>query len=597
MKFSYLPQLLLKSFIDKLRLTFCIMPLTVMISACGDLDQLVEHVADSISEQDEVLEGSYMVAFRSDQLWSHQRFQLEYGRVNASLLWRFKNEPSVKDIFYYGSFDLAEDSEAFLETASQLNPYRAKQLNYPAVLTRVDFYSMAEAERTLREWEEEGRIYYAEPNGISRLSVSKELWAGLQTQYSSQSIHALHSAIGTVAAFQSLSQKVSEDYSPIIAVMDSGIDIEHPAIKNRIWRNDAIGQAGCGNDDYYGCNTTKPQSGSIGNGDVAPFGAAGHNSVCPSAGGGCESTCCHGTHVAGIIAGDITAGVAGVCPRCQIMVLRVVGESPMVSSEKATGVILDSSIAGALRYIASFRNQYGKAVRIINASFGKFQRSKSISVLVRGISNTPRNAGALIIGAAGNEDSNRIQYPAGFDDAIAVSNLRYTDRSQSIAQASKNPTSNFGRWVDIAAPGTDIPSCVPGESSPVPKSGTSMAAPVVAGIAGLVLVANPSISTSDLRDALIQSSDATIYDGSINQNYLAQIPGERSSIPLLGAGMVHAQRAVDQQATEGRSTILGLDRVERGCGVVGFASQNSNGYLLLLLVLLPGFILIWPYRR
>jgi hypothetical protein len=105
---------------------------------------------------------------------------------------------------------------------------------------------------------------------------------------------------------------------------------------------------------------------------------------------------------------------------CQIMAIRLVGAGP--GEDPSSGAILDASIVRAFKYVSQFvsRSSGGFAVRVINASFGKFQRSRTVSLMVRQTSRKQEN-GVLVVGAAGNEDSMRPNYPAGYADAIAVS--------------------------------------------------------------------------------------------------------------------------------------------------------------------------------
>src|SRR5690606_6902827 len=125
--------------------------------------------------------------------------------------------------------------------------------------------------------------------------------------------------------------------------------------------------------------------------------------------------------------------------------------------------------------------------------FGKFVRSRSVGLLLRVLKE---KKSALVIGAAGNEDSMAQEYPAAFSDAIAVSAVDEDLRKVAF--------SNFGRWVDIAAPGSNIISTLPGEGAGS-KSGTSMAAPLVSGVAGLMLAYAPDTSFGTLRKWLLQS--------------------------------------------------------------------------------------------
>ena len=117
-----------------------------------------------------------------------------------------------------------------------------------------------------------------------------------------------------------------------------------------------------------------------------------------------EIDCSHGTHVSGLIVGGESEefGTIGLCPMCQLMVLK------LMESGQSGGVISDLSIFRALKYIKRYNEKAKEPVRLVNASFGKFQRSRAIALLVHYLRET---YGTLVISAAGNEDSLKGIYP------------------------------------------------------------------------------------------------------------------------------------------------------------------------------------------
>jgi subtilisin family serine protease len=544
----------------------------------------------------------------------------EYRTHHSLLGAKMRTDPRVKDVHFISALDLNDPGKAFKDP--EINPPRALQLAWDnqseesliGSLARVDFKSPEDAESVLKEWDERGLIWFAEPNYMSTLSDSSigegqnlGVFGNFKQKYEQAEIASTkwHKDIELLGAFEGLNKREQEgspfDGSPpIIAIMDSGVDSDHPALQENMFENADPGETYCSGDDIHGCNTTTPRRGALGNGDIDPYGAGGKDKECPrqkgSSGDQCERNCCHGTHVAGIAVGKPTQvgsrWIAGVCPVCQIMALRVVGDNPDTLSGQKTGTILDSSIAGAFKYASQFRRCNGPdcaPLRVINASFGKFQRSRSIGVLVRAITDTPHNRGVLIVGAAGNEDSMRLQYPAGYSDAIAVANI-------AGRKEAKVRSSNFGRWVDVSAPGSDIFSSVPGPGDQGEvKTGTSMSSPVVAGIAGLLAIYNEDMPISEMRRRILEGADPTLYQNAINAEYIPSIPGE-GNVPLLGSGAVNAANAVNNTATEGRPSVLALDRVEPGCGTVGDARLPS-AWLLLLIPLLGYLQGLPPCRK
>lgn len=590
-------------------LTGCGLDPSILLPPPPPLPTLVFATQEDL-EQDHAARGSYLVAFRTasaGNMLTFASFGQEYRAHYASIGNSMRLDPRVKDIHFISALDLNNPSQIF--SNPEINPPRTLQLAWDnrsegsllGSLTRVDFKSEEDAIDVLNQWEEEGRIWFAEPNYMSKLSDIQPdharnlgVFGGFKETYERDLPDvAWHKDIELINAFAAMDGLVPQfDGSPpVIAIMDSGVDYNHPALEPNMFQNADPGETFCGGNDIYGCNTTEPRRGALGNGDVAPFGAGGVDNECPKDGKGkCESTCCHGTHVAGIAAAVPTKSdggwIAGVCPVCQIMALRVVGKNPNTITGEKAGSILDSSIAGAFKYASQFRRCNGSdcaPLRVINASFGKFQRSRSIGVLVRAITDTPNNRGVLLVGAAGNEDSMRMQYPAGYADAIAVANVEGR-------KAPKAASSNFGRWVDISAPGTEIFSTVPGAGNQgETKNGTSMASPVVAGIAGLLAIINEEMSISEMRRRILHGADPTLYENEINSHYLPDIRDE-GRIPLLGSGTVNAANAVNGKATEGRPSVLALDRVEPGCAVVSSAKRGQL-FFIFLLPLMLGFLL------
>ncbi|WP_266365494.1 S8 family peptidase [Tellurirhabdus rosea] len=206
----------------------------------------------------------------------------------------------------------------------------------------------------------------------------------------------------------------------------------------------------------------------------------------------------HGTHVAGIIAADRTnsLGVMGVADAVQIMAIRAVPD----------GDERDKDVANAIRYAVD------NGAQIINMSFGK-----DYSPQRKAVDDAMRYAlskGVLLIHAAGNDGKlldTTASYPAPtFIDGKEIPNLitvgAVTQRNDESLVA---PFSNYGRkTVDVFAPGMAIYSTTP-QNGYESLSGTSMAAPVVAGIAAVLKSYFPKLTFADLKRIIQQS--ATVY--------------------------------------------------------------------------------------
>ncbi len=205
----------------------------------------------------------------------------------------------------------------------------------------------------------------------------------------------------------------------------------------------------------------------------------------------------HGTHVAGIAAAntDNGRGVAGVCPNCALINGRVLNES---------GKGKDSYLIAAIYWAVE------NGASIINMSL----TGKESSGFLEDALQEAHAHGVVLVGAAGNEATTVPRYPAAYPQVIAVA---ATDSNDDIAYFSNrnSSTDEIVDWVDIAAPGHDILStyCEPAEPTLSCQhiyawdSGTSMAAPVVAGVAGLARSMYWWESAQEIRNRIESTAD------------------------------------------------------------------------------------------
>jgi thermitase len=182
----------------------------------------------------------------------------------------------------------------------------------------------------------------------------------------------------------------------------------------------------------------------------------------------------HGTHVTGI-AGALTdngKGVAGGCFECELLIAKVMGP---------IGFTTDSRIVEGINWSVNH------GADVVNLSLGGSGDSSVLRMAV----NRAYSQGAVMVAAAGNEGTNVPQYPAAYSKVIAVS---ATTTDGRLARFS-----NRGDWVDLAAPGTDILSTSK-SGGYQRRSGTSMAAPFVSGLAGLL--ASRGMSADSIRQRM-----------------------------------------------------------------------------------------------
>ncbi len=203
----------------------------------------------------------------------------------------------------------------------------------------------------------------------------------------------------------------------------------------------------------------------------------------------------HGTHVAGIAAAATNngKGVAGLGYDCAIMNVKVL-------DDKGSGYY--SWIANGIIWAAD------NGARVICMSLGGRSGSSTLQSAV----NYAWSKGVVIVAAAGNNGNSNPVYPAYYSNCIAVA---ATD--QNDAKAS---WSSYGSWVDVAAPGVAIYSTLPNHSNSIGMlnygslSGTSMATPHVAGLAGLVWASLYGTSNADVRSRIESTCDAVPGTGS-----------------------------------------------------------------------------------
>lgn len=189
----------------------------------------------------------------------------------------------------------------------------------------------------------------------------------------------------------------------------------------------------------------------------------------------------HGDSVAGLIAAkDDGEGITGINPNAEIYSIRVLD---------------DENCAPVSRVIEAIYKAIDWKVNIINMSFGVSEYSAALEKAIKDADK----AGILIIAAAGNTGESGVEYPAAFDEVMAVGSV---DKQGDVAESSAR-----GEEVEIVAPGELVKSTgFLGEQ--IVDSGTSLAAPQVAAVASLIWEKDLSVSSDFVRDLLKESANA-----------------------------------------------------------------------------------------
>jgi subtilisin family serine protease len=195
----------------------------------------------------------------------------------------------------------------------------------------------------------------------------------------------------------------------------------------------------------------------------------------------------HGTHVAGIVAAAANhRGVVGVAPAAKLMIVKVLG---------ANGSGTSGGTAEGIRYAAA------NGARIINLSLGGDAKDENLDAAVQAAAD----ANVLLVASAGNDGRDidkRPSYPA----STPAANLLAVASTDPDGGRDLSKFSNFGvLTVQVAAPGAGILSSAKDGGYTI-MSGTSMAAPMVTGVAALAASVNPKIAAVDLRAVVLESA-------------------------------------------------------------------------------------------
>ena len=393
--------------------------------------------------------------------------------VPGQLIIRFKEGTSREEIAnFYAEFGLTERDN--LDGPTESSP---DALRLAAIPVDVN-------DELIEVLENDERVVYVEPNYLLSISQTpddpqfKELWGLDNTGQTGGTPGADISALASWNV-----TKGSRDI--VVGVIDTGVDYTHEDLIDNMWVNAKECPKGIGKceangkdednngyaDDFYGINAITDS------GDpMDDFG--------------------HGTHVAGTIGavGNNKTGIVGVNQKVRIVACKFLSASG------------GGSVAGAVKcfnYISHLKNKQKVNLVVVNNSWGGASASQALKDAMSGPDQP------LHICAAGNANSSRISYPAGFDLENIVS-VAATDHDDNYASFS-----NYGAdWVDLAAPGVDILSTVPTGRCALcnptgyrTANGTSMATPHVTGAIALVKAQYKDLSAMQIVQRVISGVD------------------------------------------------------------------------------------------
>lgn len=292
--------------------------------------------------------------------------------------------------------------------------------------------------------------------------------------------------------------------SIVIAIVDNGVRLTHSDLKANIWTNPGEIAGNSLDDDFNGYTD-----------DINGYDVADNdNNPNPPPNTTDSGPFNHGTHCAGIAsaATDNSNGISSIGFNAKIMAVKCTPNS-------ATDQSLTNAYDGVYYAIRAKAN-------IISMSFG----AEQTSLTGQNLFTTAHNKGIILVASAGNDNKNTLFYPAAYNFVIAVGATDQNDKKASY--------SNFGSWVDVMAPGNSIYSTLAGSDNSYGNlGGTSMAAPLVAGLASLVKAKNPGFTPDQIEAALKKGCEKI---DALNSGFEGQ----------LGAGRINAYYAINPGAIE-----------------------------------------------
>jgi PKD repeat protein len=274
----------------------------------------------------------------------------------------------------------------------------------------------------------------------------------------------------------------------VIAIVDDAIERTHSDLSPNLWVNPG---------EIAGNNIDDDNNGYIDDINGYDVASNDNNPNPPS------TAFDHGTHVAGIASARTNngTGVASIGFSCKLMCVKATSTATAVTN--GYDGIVYAAVSGA---------------DVINMSWG----GPSFSTTGQNVVNYANSQGCILIAAAGNDNVSSQFYPAAFNNVISVAATSSNDAKASF--------SNYGSWIDVSAPGNNIYSTTVSNTYGN-KSGTSMASPMVAGLAALMKSLNPTMPNADIINCLLSTAD----------NINAQNP---SYIGQLGSGRIDAAAAM-----------------------------------------------------
>lgn len=509
----------------------------LLLSSCGEMDSAVQSSEDKAASVDISSPRVSIASIQAMDLFD--RLTMERGRyVEGEIIVKFKR-------------DQRSSAQALHRTMGSTVLKRFNMLPEIEVVKLPDGLPIRDG---IIKYMLDPSVEYAEPNYIRRINripndtYFNQQWALLNTGQ-------FNGTPGSDIKATDAWDINTGSNNVVIAVIDTGMDYNHPDLFKNRWVNEAeipdngIDDDGDGKvDDIFGWDfTTCARFDPVTGGCLTPK----VQDKDPMDDNG------HGTHVSGIIgaSGNNGTGVSGVMWDARIMPLKIL-------NAYGEGSIADE--IAALDYVVMMKNR-GVNIRAVNASFGGGVYSSAEYDAISKVNNS----GIIFVTAAGNGgdddlgDNNDItpSYPANYNlpNIVAVA---ATDQNDNLASFS-----NYGpQSVHVAAPGVRILSIT--ANGLYYSSGTSMATPHVTGLVGLLCSEYPSFSLSQIKSTLIKYVDI-----------LPSLSGKIKS-----GGRINAYKALSSllspsglKANNILSNSISLQWTDRATGEDGYKLERKEG--------------------
>lgn len=467
----------------------------------------------------------------------------ELGFVPDQIVIQFTNDSSTNEQLQSQVYDRVSD-----QTGANIQIVDESKITEGLKLVEVTNYS--DLNNIIKIFKEQPEILYADYNYIRTLKKTpndtyyENIW-GLNNTGGADNNGNTGKSGADIKAQQAWDITTGSN-TVIVAVVDTGVDITHPDLAANIWTNPGEIPNNGIDDDNNGFID-----------DVNGWNFYNNNNDVSDANG-------HGTHCAGTIGamGNNNLGVTGVAWNVKIMPIK------LLAGKSTTSYMEAEAIKYATKMGAS----------IISCSYGGLGFSEIEK-------SAYANSSALIICAAGNETrDNDItpSYPCSFGLSNIIS-VAATNNKDQLAWFS-----NYGKTsVDLAAPGEAILSTYPVALAPAGAlpykylDGTSMATPCVSGVAALVKSANPSLTSIQIKNILLNSVDTlTSLKGKVSTGgrinaYKAVTNAQNSDIQPADLKV----QSVDGPQTETMGTDIKITNTISNQGVGAAARSNMKFYL------------------